>query len=127
MQTNNTQTPRKWGVLILVTSFSTLICCALPILLVSLGFGSVVASIYGDYLPFLTWFGRNSVLTFGLTGLILIIAVYALYRPGRSCPSDPELAAACASANKWNQRLLILAIFVWLVGGFTALVLPYFI
>ncbi|MDQ7050407.1 MAG: hypothetical protein Q9M92_13100 [Enterobacterales bacterium] len=51
------KTPKKWGVIILFTSSATLLCCALPILLVSLGMGAVVASLYGEYLPWLRWFG----------------------------------------------------------------------
>ena len=127
MQPEITQKPRKWGVLILFSSFSTLICCALPVLLVSLGFGSVVASIYSDYLPFLKWFGNNSIFTFGLTASLLVIAAYALYRSGRSCPTDPELALLCESTQRWNQRFFCLAVGIWLIGAFAAFALPYFI
>jgi len=42
----------RWGWLVLFTSSATLICCALPILLVTLGLGAVSASLFST-LPFL--------------------------------------------------------------------------
>ena len=118
--------PTTWGPLLLFASMPTLICCALPILLVSLGMGSVVAAIYTNSLV-LQWFGGNSAITFIASGLILIIAAYFLFRPGRSCPTDPELAQACANAHKWNRRCFALAVIAWSVGAIAAFVLPLFV
>lgn len=115
---------KHWGILILFVSFPTLLCCALPILLVSLGMGAAVASIYGEYLPFLRWFGFNEEITFSVTGIILLIAGWAIYRSGKSCPSDPYLAKQCTSANKWNKRLYWLSVLVWLIGFFAAYIMP---
>ena len=120
----NITTPKKWGVWILFSSSATLLCCALPILLVSLGFGSVVAAIYGDYFPWLRWFGLNEGITFGVTLGILIISGWLLFRVGRSCPADPSLARACNQAHKWNQRFFWMAAIVWLIGAFFAFIMP---
>lgn len=125
MSENNIK-PRKWGILLLFTSFPTLLCCALPILMVSLGMGSVVASIYGEYIPFLRWFGLHENITFGITALILIIAGWILYRPGRICPSDPELGALCSEAHKWNIWFYWGSVAIWYVGFTTAYLLPFF-
>ncbi|RDX37282.1 hypothetical protein DZA50_02495 [Kangiella sp. HD9-110m-PIT-SAG07] len=116
---------KKWGVLVLFASVPTLICCALPILLVSLGMGSVVASMYGEHFPWLNWFAKYDLITFGVTALILIITGAVLYRSNRSCPTDPELAAACESAQKWNRRFYWSAIIIWLIGAFSAYILPW--
>ncbi len=116
--------PRKWGVLLLFASVPTLLCCALPILFVSLGMGSVVASLYGEHLPFLRWFGLHETATFSVTALILILAGWVLYRPGRVCPIEAELAAACNTAQKWNVRFYWSAVLIWLIGAFSAFVLP---
>lgn len=118
--------PRKWGILVLFASFPTLLCCALPIILVSLGMGSVVASVYGDYFPWLRWFGLHENITFGATAAILAVAGWALYRPGRVCPTDPELVKQCNSANKWNSRFFFISVIVWCVGAFSAFILPLF-
>ena len=118
---------KNWGWLILFTSSATLLCCALPILLVSLGMGAVVASLYGKYLPFLRWFGLHEHITFSVTAIILIIAAWALYRHGRYCPTDPALAKKCSSAHKWNQRFLWTSIIFWIVGFISAYILPLFV
>ena len=48
-----------------------------------------------------------------------------LFRPDRRFPTDPELAQACASANKWNKRLLWISCAFWGIGFFSAyLLLP---
>lgn len=117
--------PRRWGGLILLATMPTMICCVLPIALVAAGFGSVVASIYGEHFTFLQWFGRNEHITFGATALILGAAAWAIYRPGRVCPADPELAAACEAAQKWNVRFLWAAVAIWGLGAFAVFVLPH--
>lgn len=118
--------PQKWGILILFVSFPTLLCCALPIIFVSLGMGSVVASVYGDYFPWLRWFGLHEGITFGVSAIILAVAGWILFRPGRACPSDPESAKQCNSAHKWNIRFFLGSIAIWCVGAFSAFILPYF-
>lgn len=115
---------KKWGSLLLLTTIPTLICCALPILLVSLGMGSVVASIYTEQLPFLQWFGINSTLTFGFSGVILLLSAWAIFKLNQSCPADPELALACNNARKWNIRFFWFATSIWVVSVFSAFILP---
>lgn len=111
--------PRKWGWLVLLTASTTLVCCVIPIVLVTLGFGAVVAALYGN-LPFLTFMGLHKEWTFALTALILALAAWALFRPGRACPADPELARACESADKWNRRLFFASLALWGIGFFAA-------
>jgi len=76
-----TNKPRQWGILLLFVSVPTLICCALPILLISLGFGATVASLYSEQLPFLQWFGLNSAIIFIISGSILGIKTNVSSRP----------------------------------------------
>ncbi len=114
----------NWGWIVLLTSTTTLVCCVIPIVLVSIGFGAVVAALYSN-LPFLTFLGSHKDWTFILTALILVAAAWALFRPGRACPADPELARACEQADRWNRRLLFLSIGLWSMGFFAAyLLLP---
>lgn len=109
----------------LFASVPTLLCCAIPILLVSLGLGAVVASVYVEYFPFLRWFGLHEQMTFGVTALILLAAGWALYRPGRACPADPKLAKECASAQKWNIRCYWASVTIWCVGFSADFMLPF--
>lgn len=116
--------PRTWGWLLLATSASTLVCCVIPIVLVSLGMGAAVAALYGS-MPFLTFLGMHKAWVFVLTAAILVLAAWALFRPGRACPADPVLAEACATAHKWNVRLFWASVVVWSIGFFAAyLLLP---
>jgi len=112
---------RKWGWLTLFTSAGTLICCALPILLVSLGMGAVVASMAANA-PVLITLSMHKTWVFAFSGLLLLISGWVLYKPGSSCPTDPEFAKICESTRKWNFRLYWGSVAVWLVGFFFAFV-----
>ena len=114
--------PRKWGWLVLFASTGTLLCCALPILLVSLGMGAVVASMATN-LPFLVTLSMHKGWVFAGSGFMLLLGGWALYRPGRVCPTDPELGKLCDSAHKWNVRLLWGAAVLWCIGFFAAFLL----
>ncbi len=116
--------PRKWGWLILFASTTTLVCCVIPIIFVAAGLGAVIASTYSA-LPFLSTLGLYKELTFAITGGLLLLAGWLLYRPGRACPADPELAKACEAADRINKRLLKLSITIWLLSiGSAYLLLP---
>jgi len=116
----------RWGWFMLFTSSTTLICCALPILLVSLGFGAVSASIFSS-LPFLVTIAHYKQATFALSGLILAIAAWAVFRANRVCPTDPELAAQCERAHGFNKSALFISLALWLVGFAAAyLALPIY-
>ena len=51
----------------LVTSAGTLVCCALPALLVTLGAGATLAGIVGTA-PWLIALSKYKILTFGISG-----------------------------------------------------------
>jgi len=116
--------PRKWGWIILFTSASTLLCCALPILFVILGMGSVVASVASNF-PILITLSMHKSWVFAVSGLLLLISGWLLYRPGRYCPADPVLAEQCEMSYKWNLRLFWVSAFIWIVGFFFAFLAVY--
>ncbi len=108
----------------LLASTGTLLCCALPILLVSLGFGAVVASLTSS-LPVLVTLAAYESWMFSVSALLLGVTAWVLWIRPQQCPSDPELAERCAQAGVWNRRVFWMATVVWVVG-FTAafLLLP---
>lgn len=106
---------RKWGWLVLFASTTTLVCCALPILLVSLGFGALWATIYANF-GAIGFVSQHKLWFFIGSAALLLFATYALYRPGRTCPSDPVLAVKCQAAELWNKRLLVASGILWVVG-----------
>lgn len=110
--------------LTLFTSSATLICCALPIILVTLGMGATVAALTSS-LPFLIVLSQYKVWVFIFSGLMLAISAWFIYRPNQSCPADPQQAEICSTTKKWNKRIYWFSIIIWSIGFFAAfLALP---
>lgn len=108
----------------LLASTGTLLCCALPILLVSLGFGAVVAALTSS-MPVLVTLAQYESWMFSVSGLLLSVTAWMLCVRPQHCPDDADLAERCAQAGVWNRRVFWTASVVWVVG-FTAayLLLP---
>jgi len=115
--------PRSWSWLLLFTTSGTLLCCALPITLVTLGLGASVATM-ASAAPWLITLSQYKSWMFALSGTLIGLGFWAVHRPGRACPTDPELASACASADRWNKRFLWLSASMWCVGFIAAYALP---
>lgn len=104
----------------LFTSTGTLICCALPALLVSLGAGAVMAGLI-EAVPQIVWFGRNKELVFGIAGALLIAAgLWQWHARNLPCPADKAQAAACARARKVSWIVWGLSVVLFVVGAFFA-------
>lgn len=115
---------RTVGWLTLFTSTGTLICCALPILVVTLGLGAAMAAVTSAA-PFLVTLALHKSWVFAGSGLMLLISGWLLYRSRRACPSDPELRRLCERAQRWNRRIHGISVAIWGVGAFAAyLALP---
>lgn len=108
--------------LTLFASAGTLVCCALPTLLVSLGLGTAVASLTSS-LPWLVELSQHKEWIFAGSFLMLLVSGWFMSRPGRSCPADPELARACARSNALNRWMFRGSIAIWLIGFFAAFLL----
>ncbi len=99
----------------LFTTTGTLICCALPIIFVTLGMGAAVAAMTST-LPFLITLSHYKIWVFLFSGLMLLISGWLMFRPGRACPVDPELARTCSTAHKWNKRIYFTSVVIWGIG-----------
>ena len=109
--------------LALFTSLGTLVCCALPIVLVTLGLGTAVAALTSTF-PFLITLSQHKGWVFTISALMLGLASWLTWGPrARRCPADPAKAAACARARRWNQRILAVSIAIWSIGAFAAFAL----
>jgi len=115
---------RPLGWLSLALSGATLICCALPALLVALGAGAVLASVVST-VPGLVWLSEHKDVLFALAALGLAGAAFA-YRRARAlpCPTDPRLARACARARTHAGRVLLVSGAIYLIGITFAYLLP---
>ena len=101
--------------LAMFTTMGTLVCCVLPITLVALGMGATMASLVSA-VPVLVTLSQHKLLIFAISGSLLVAAGWQLYRPGRTCPTDPRLAEMCRGTEKWNRRIHWFSILLWLVG-----------
>lgn len=108
----------------LFTTTGTLVCCALPIILVTLGLGTTAVAMTSA-LPFLITLSKYKIWVFAFSGLMLALSGWLMYRPGRSCPTDEQLGRACQSAQRWNRRIYWASVTIWGIGFFAAyLLLP---
>ncbi len=110
--------------LALFASTGTLICCALPIAFVMLGLGATIAAISSS-VPFLVTLSLHKGWVFAASAMLLASSGWLLFRSGRECPVDPQLAALCDRALLWNRRIFRAAVAIWGIGFFAAyLALP---
>lgn len=112
------------GWLTLLASSTTLVCCALPIALVTFGFGAAVAALTST-VPHLVALSEHKAWLFGASAALMTATAWSLCRPGRACPADPVLAARCKRSMRWNRQLLGVSVGIWMVGFLAAyLALP---
>ena len=115
------------SLLTLFSSGGTLICCALPALLVSLGAGAVMASVVTS-VPQIVWFSEHKLGVFIFAGVMLSISGLLQWQ-ARSlpCPSDKALAELCNKTRVNSLRIYVFSVCVFLIGGFMAFIAPWLI
>jgi len=108
----------------LFSTTGTLVCCAIPIIFVTLGMGSTVVAMTSSF-PLLVTLSKYKIWIFLFSGVMLAISAWLMFRPGRYCPTDERLYAACKKAHKWNKRIYWSSFIIWSIGFFAAyLLLP---
>lgn len=107
-------------VMSLFASMGTLVCCALPALLVTLGMGATLAGFIGA-VPWITAVSDYKAYVFAVAGIMLALSALMQWR-GRyaPCPADPVKAKACAGLRKISTGILIFSIIIYLTGFFFA-------
>lgn len=104
----------------LFASTSTLLCCALPALLVTIGAGAVMAGISSN-IPGYIWLTEHKVQLFILSGSLLALAIFFRWRSRNApCPVDPASAKACTRLRRVSGIILWASIIIYVVGGFFA-------
>lgn len=107
-------------------SFSTLICCALPSVLVLLGMGTAVASLLSAA-PWLVSFSRHKVWTFSIAGALIGCSFVMTYvvaprlREGEACAADDP--STCGEVSKLSRVLLWGSAVIYSGGFFVAYLL----
>lgn len=112
--------------LTLFTSMSTLLCCALPALLVSLGLGAVMAGL-ASQVPGLIWISENKLGAFMVAGAMLALnGVWLWTQRNAPCPIDPKLRDACISGRRMSKIIYFVSLVLFSIGAFFAYLAPRF-
>ncbi len=107
-------------ILSLFASFSTLICCALPALLITLGMGAALASIISVF-PWITIISKYKIEIFITAGFMIFFSIILFLKERKSpCPSDAKLANLCSKLRYINLTMLYISSILYLVGFFFA-------
>ena len=120
--------PGRWlAFLSLFTSTGTLLCCALPTLLVALGAGAALSTLVAT-VPGLVWVSEYKEAVFGAAGAMLAISGWLQWR-GRfaPCPIDATQRDACLRTRKTSRRVYFFGLAIFATGGWFAFVQPLFI
>jgi len=109
----------------LFASSSTLVCCALPAMLVGLGAGAALSSLV-SFVPQLVALSEHKEELFIAAGLMLAASGVIQWRNRNApCPTDPALRNACLRTRRVSARVCALSVLVYLVGTFFAFALPW--
>ena len=109
----------------LFTSVGTLLCCALPSLLVLLGLGASVASMLSS-VPWLVKLSQHKQWTFSVSGILIALSFANMYyiaprfRADECTADDPS---ACADASRLSKTILWGSAVIYAIGFFVAYVL----
>jgi hypothetical protein len=109
----------------LFASSGTLVCCALPALLVALGAGAALSTLV-SVVPGLVWLSEYKGLVFGVAGVLLALSgVLQWQNRFAPCPVDPALRQACLRTRKTSARVYGASLLLYAVGGWFAFVQPW--
>ena len=110
----------------LFSSFSTLICCALPSILVLLGLGTTVASLLSAA-PWLVSLSRHKIWTFTIAGTLIAASFVMTYviaprlQQGEVCEADDP--TTCGEVSILSRVILWGSAIIWSGGFFVAYLL----
>src|SRR5688572_6485346 len=101
----------------LLASSTTLVCCVLPAVLVSLGAGAAVVGLVAAF-PQLIWLSEHKPLVFGIAAVFLAASGFLLWRARTvPCPTDPILARSCTHLRRLSHGLYAVSAVLFMLGA----------
>lgn len=101
----------------LLASSTTLVCCVLPAVLVSVGAGATVVGLVSTF-PQLIWLSEHKGWVFGMAAVLLAMSGIVLWRArSLACPIDPVLARSCLRLRKISYMLYGISAIFFLIGA----------
>ncbi len=111
----------------LLTSSSTLICCALPAIFVLLGAGASFASLITVF-PFLITISKYKIGISIFALVMIVIAGYLNYKASMlPCPADIELGKLCMQTRKKSRMIYYFSVIIFLFASFFTYIIPLYI
>ena len=122
---NSAATAGWWSAwLSLLASGGTLVCCALPALLVTLGAGAALSGLV-TAVPQIVWLSEHKGVVFGGAAALMLAAGGLQWRNRHApCPLDPGLRAACLRTRRWSLGVYLVSLTLLAVGAVFAFVMP---
>jgi hypothetical protein len=109
----------------LFASGGTLVCCAIPALMVSIGAGAALAGVISA-VPQVIWLSAHKGPLFAVGALLLLAAGILQWKARRApCPADPTLAAVCTRMRRLSRRVYALSVAIYAAGAYFAFVAPW--
>jgi hypothetical protein len=106
----------------LLSSLGTLLCCALPALLVSIGAGAVMASLVTT-VPQVVWLSEHKIGLFTFAAIMLVISGVTTYINRHApCPVDPVQAKSCRRVRRFAASILVMSLVFYAVGFYFAFI-----
>lgn len=112
-----------WSSLVsLFAASGTLVCCAIPALLVALGAGAALSTFVSIF-PQVVWLSEHKEALFTVAGIMMLMAGVLQWRNRSApCPADRKLREACMRTRKLSLRVFAASALLYLLGGWFAFV-----
>ena len=108
----------------LLAGSGTLVCCALPALLVTLGAGAALSGLV-TAVPQIVWLSEHKGVVVGGAAVLMLAAGVLQWRNRHApCPLDPRLRAACMRTRRWSLGVYLVSLGLLAVGAAFAFVMP---
>ena len=109
----------------LFATSGTLVCCAIPAVLVALGAGAALSSLVAVF-PQVVWLSEHKEGLFVFAGVMMAASGVLQWRNRTApCPTDPALRDACLRTRKVSRVVFGVSVAFYLVGGWFAFVQPW--
>ena len=127
MQTEKRLASRLLSTIALFGSFSTLFCCAIPALLVSIGAGAAVIGLVSA-VPQLIWLSEHKVGLFIFAGTMLTLSGLTRYLTRNApCPADPSKAKSCQRLRRISLGIFLFSLAMYAIGVYFAFIAHHLI
>jgi len=112
------------GIISLLASSTTLICCALPALFVALGAGATLASLTNIFPQLIVISHYKVSISIGTLLILFIAGIFIKKAESLPCPVDPMLRDICLKTRKRSKVMFYTSVIIFLSASFFTYLLP---